>query len=288
MARALKQQAPAWVAEARRAPREDAQLHGEPSMRTTCLIRAAAVGDERRVRELLAAGALLLCIDGGFMSALHHASRNGSTQVVAALLEADDAGATVNAQDNTRSTALMWATFNGNEGAVRLLLARGALQELQDEDHSTALHYAATKPHAAIAELLCAAPGAAAALALRDKDGDSPLILAIREGGGDERTFAALLAADVAGATVDAQNVEGDTALIWATFNGNEGAVRLLLARGARQELQNKRGMTAMHVAASNGHTGVAEQLCSAPAATSEKSFTPPSTGMNSTSIPRR
>jgi serine/threonine-protein phosphatase 6 regulatory ankyrin repeat subunit B len=268
MARALKQQAPAWVAKARRAPREDAQVPGLGKVtRTTSLIRAAAAGDERRVRELLAAGAPLCCVNDQRWTALHHASRQGSAQVVAALLEADATGATVDGQNNSGDTALIWVCANGNEGAVRLLLARNARQELQNDSGRAALHHAAVKGHTGIVEQLCAAPGAAAAVALRDKHGSTPLVLAVGSGGGSERLVAALLAADAAGAALDAQTEFGITALSWASYRGHEGAVRLLLARGARQELQGEDRFTALHSAACKGHTGIVELLCAAPGA---------------------
>jgi serine/threonine-protein phosphatase 6 regulatory ankyrin repeat subunit B len=267
MARALKQQAP-WLQAARAAPREDAQVSGPGKVtRTTSLMRAAAAGDERRVRELLAAGALLDCVDSGLMTALHHASLQGSTQVVAALLEADAAGATVDAQTSKSDTALVWASWKGHEGAVRLLLARGARQELQDENGMAALHWASQEGHAGVVEQLCAAPGAAAAVALRDEDGGTPLALAVSSGGGGERLVAALLAADAAGMIIDAQDNGGETALLQASYRGHEGAVRLLLARGARQELQDKSGSAVLYYAAMKGYVGIVEQLCAAPGA---------------------
>ena len=265
--RALEAQAP-WLRAARAAPREDARLHDETFAHTTSLICAAAAGDERRVRELLAAGAPLRCVDGKRWTALHHASRQGSAQVVAALLEADAAGATVDAQTVRGDTALSWASFKGHEGAVRLLLARGARQELQTGNGDTALHFAASKGHAGVVEQLCVAPGAATALALRDKKGDTPLALAVSSGGGGgERLVAALLAADATGMTIDEQNDGGETALMQAIWNGHEGAVRLLLARGARQELQDEDGIAVLHCAAMKGHAEIVEQLCAAPGA---------------------
>ena len=150
---------------------------------------------------------------------------------------------------------------------MHLLLARGARQELQDERDRTALRVAVNYNRPSIVELLCAAPGAAAALALRDKEGATPLICAVCDGSGSERLVAALLAADAAGALIDAQTSKGDSALIWASLKGHEGAVRLLLARGARQELQNEDGATALHAAARRGHAGIVELLCAAPGA---------------------
>ncbi len=203
--------------------------------------------------------------DGDTPLALAVSEGGGGERLVAALLAADAAGTAVDAQNDKGSTALTSACVNGHEDAVRLLLARGVRQELQTENGDTALHLAAWKGHAGVVEQLCAAPGAAAAVALRTKGGRTPLDLAISEGGGGERLVAGLLAADAADAAVDMQNDGGMTALMWASVNGNEGAVRLLLARGARQELQDsEHGATALHWAAFKGHAGIVEQLCAA------------------------
>jgi hypothetical protein len=49
---------------------------------------------------------------------------------------------------------------------VRLLLSRGARQELQDDGDWTALHWAVYTDQSGVVKLLCSAPGAADALAL--------------------------------------------------------------------------------------------------------------------------
>ena len=110
---------------------------------------------------------------------------------------------------------------------MRALLARGARQELRIWDRGTALHQAAYCGHAGVLELVCAAPGV----------------------------------------HVDAADYRGHTPLMDASKHGHEGAVRTLLAHGARQELQDGRGRTAMHVAAGKGCAGVVELLCAAPGA---------------------
>ena len=181
--RALEEQAP-WLQAARRAPREDTSEMPEwPGFeaveRTTSLIRASMAGNLRRVRELLAAGAPLRCADDTGSIALHWAIQRGSVRVVAALLEADAAGETVNAQDGVGNTPLVLASLYSCEGAVRALLARGALLELQNYRGKTALHCAAYQIRIDVVELLCAAPGAATALALRDHWGNTPLVLAL-------------------------------------------------------------------------------------------------------------
>ena len=76
-------------------------------------------------------------------------------------------------------TPLMYASYYGREGVVRLLLARGARQELQGALCCTALHVAVHRNEPVVVAILCGAAGAAATLALRDENGRTPLALAI-------------------------------------------------------------------------------------------------------------
>ena len=76
----------------------------------------------------------------------------------------------------------MHASWLGREAVVRLLLERGARLELQDEEGWTAMHWAIVDNRAGVLELLCSAPGAAAALALGDHTLRSPLAKAILRG----------------------------------------------------------------------------------------------------------
>jgi hypothetical protein len=119
MARSLERQAP-WLAEALAMRRK---VWG-----VTQLTRAAHTGDEKRVRELVAAGAKLDFIDGGGYSALHHASANGHARIAKLLLDGkyEGKGAEINLQVLGNRTPLIDACRNGNEAVVRLLLERGA------------------------------------------------------------------------------------------------------------------------------------------------------------------
>ena len=216
-----------WLRAARSAPRESLEARGWVVKRTTSLIRAAHAGDEQRARELLAAGAPFRCVDGGGRTALHWASLRDSARNVVVLLEVDTAGATVDAQDSTGETPLILASMHGREGAVRALLARGARQDLQGSGGLAALHCATMCDQAGVVELLCA----------------------------------------VSGAPVNMYDDSRLTPLALACINGQEGSVRALLARGARQELQGSEGHTALHLAAFNGHAGIVELLCAAPGA---------------------
>ena len=91
----------------------------------------------------------------------------------------------VNLRNEYGETPLMQASRYGRESVVRLLLSRGAKQELQTNIGYTALHEAVDGDHPAVVALLCAAPGAAAALALKtsaELGRRTPLAMAIRRG----------------------------------------------------------------------------------------------------------
>jgi ankyrin repeat protein len=208
IASSLRLQAP-WLAAARRAPRGE---HKDVE-RTTMLMRAADEGCEQRVRELVAAGAPL-DLDCERGAALQWAAAAGHERVVAALLDgkfeaggsagvpaecrvrvagncsaapaapARATGASIDLADHDGRTALMRACIFGHEGVVRTLLARGARQELQSiERGQTALHFAVSFDQSRIVELLCAAPGADAALAHKNRAGRTPLAYALWSGG---------------------------------------------------------------------------------------------------------
>ena len=152
---------------------------------TTQLIRAAMINDLPRVLQLVQLGASLELKDpNASLTALHLACMQGHEHVARALLDGkfEGRGAEVDARSKTGWTPLMIASSNGHEAIVRLLLARGARQDLQASDGWTSLHVAVFSHHAAILALMCAAPGAAAALALRNSAGQTPLHLAIASG----------------------------------------------------------------------------------------------------------
>ena len=152
---------------------------------TTQLMRAAALNNLPRVLQLIQLGAPLDLVDETFgVSALHWASRMGHEHVAKALLEGkyEGRGATVDLRSENGQTPLMRASRSGHESVVRLLLSRGAKQELQEVDGYTALHWAVSGNCPGVVALLCAAPGAAAALALKTSAGRTPLSLAILYG----------------------------------------------------------------------------------------------------------
>jgi hypothetical protein len=175
--------------EARAAGREDFSTPspwvGFRARGTTQLIRAAILNNLPRVLQLIQLGAPLELGDTWFCSAaLDWAASLGHEHIVKALLDGkyEGRGAVVDGRNKQGTTPLMSACMWGQEAAVRLLLLRGAKQELQDNEGDTVLHIAVDRGHTGIVELLCSAPGAAAALALKNSTGETPLGLALIHG----------------------------------------------------------------------------------------------------------
>ncbi|RZA35675.1 MAG: ankyrin repeat domain-containing protein [Lysobacteraceae bacterium] len=84
--------------------------------------------------------------------------------------------------------------------------------------------------------------------------GEPALVLAVREGA--MRVFDALLLHP--GIDLEAQAMNGNTALMMAAFKGNLRAAEALLAKGAKV---NRAGWTALHYAAAGGSEDIARLL---------------------------
>ena len=169
---------------ARAAEREDISCPetGRMSSGSTQLIRAAMLNNLPRVLQLIQLGAPLDLADETIgYSALQWASCMGHEHIAKALLDGkyERRGATVDVRSKNNSTPLMDACFCGHEAVVRLLLSRGAKLKLKNDSGWTALHHAVDRNEPSFVALLCAAPGAATALSLKNSDKRTPLALAI-------------------------------------------------------------------------------------------------------------
>ena len=121
-------------------------------MGLTALMLAAFDGHTPVVKFLLEHGASCDARDSTRRTALLYAASGPNLETVKALL---DAGADINAIDGGEGfSALMFAAAEGHIDIVRELLARGADKTLVDVDGDTAQHFAHQKGHREIVDLL--------------------------------------------------------------------------------------------------------------------------------------
>ncbi len=140
---------------------------------------------------------------------------------IEAVRHAIESGVNVNAADDQNRTALLLAAFNGHTKVVKLLKENGALMDQRDIQGRTALMFAATGANAETVQLL------------------------LKEG------------ADV-NAT---DKVEGFTALMHAAAEGQTRVVKILLTYRADPSIRDVDGDTALDFATQNGHGEVVKLL---------------------------
>ncbi|MEI9984156.1 MAG: ankyrin repeat domain-containing protein [Aliidongia sp.] len=151
---------------------------------------------------------------------LFAAARMGRDDVLPALFQA---GADIEGTDPKGYTALILASYNGQESTTALLLSYGARVDAGDTERgNTALMGIAFKGYTAIAKLLI------------DR-----------------------------GADVNARNFAGQTALMTAAMFNRIEIIDLLLAAGADPTLSDASGNTVTNLARSQGNHALVEQFTS-------------------------
>ena len=245
------------------------------------LFAAADRGCEALVRKLLDSGASLLARDRLGVMPLAYAARGGHVSLVGFFL---DRGAPVDARNVAGSTALLAAVERRKNAVVKLLLARGANPNLAGRSGVTPLIAAAFKDSDRMVEELLARGADPKA---RDTTGKAAIVYAAARGSPDivqslldagvdakERyanDLTALMWAaghdenidtraigqviDILlarGATLDAADNRGRTALMIAAVQGDAATIDILLRRGADRGLKDKEGKTALDLAAND------------------------------------
>lgn len=172
-------------------------------------------------------------------AALLHVCQNGPEQAIAPLLQA---GADANARRFYDGRTPLMAAYNKtlSADAVRLLLRYGADPNLQDKDEETGytpLHWALSTARRVQAEMLMEVAGIN--LALRDKEGNTPYLIACRKG-----DIPAAQRLTELGADTHVRDNRGYTALHLAAEHGQSEMVRFLLQEGAEVDAVAKNGFT--------------------------------------------
>jgi len=180
--------------------------------------RAVRTDNARGVSELLGRGFDPNTHEESGQSALTLAVRDGSIQVIDALLRHPQTD--VNAPNRAGETALMLAALQGKLGLVQRLVERGATI---NQPGWNALHYAATGPEPQVAAWLLEH---GAALEARSPNGTTALMMAARYG--HEQTVTLLLARQ---ASTEVRNDRGMTAADFARSAGREALAQRLDSR---------------------------------------------------------
>lgn len=158
---------------------------------TTQLMRAVVLNNLSRVLQLVQRGVPLELRDFTWgETALHLAAGEGHDHIVSALLDGKYPGsgtpvdvlARIPGAGGGGWSPLFLACRDGRDSVVSLLLARGADAGLRSAHGDTAAHWAVDGDKSGAITILCASPGAAAFLALRDRNGFTPLDRAIING----------------------------------------------------------------------------------------------------------
>jgi len=184
-------------------------------------IKAIQDGDTDEVRELLYEGADVRAVNNDYETPLFLASELGHTEIVDMLLQF---GADANHASSRTSHPLIEASKNGHTEIVELLVNNGAKNRRGNYGY-TALQHAIENGHTKTARRLIEL-GDNVNRHYHSVPQNTPLIEASENG--YTETVAMLLEN---GADVNAENSDGDTALMLARKNGHNDIVKLLFKK---------------------------------------------------------
>ncbi|KAJ5051341.1 hypothetical protein NUH16_003480 [Penicillium rubens] len=218
------------------------------------------------------------------MSALHLAAFNGHEQEVHSILGVDESD--VNTADDTTTYPVMWASLNGHDRIVELLLERGADANAQGGRYGNALQAACYEGHDKIAQILLEREAdfntqggfygnALQAACFRGHDKIAQILLergadANAEGGeygnalqaacseGRDNIARILLEK---GANINAEGGEYGNALQAACFKGRDKIARILLEQGANVNAEGGFFGNALQAACFEGRDKIARIL---------------------------
>ncbi|KAJ6103492.1 hypothetical protein N7486_005919 [Penicillium sp. IBT 16267x] len=195
--------------------------------------------------------AVMPYMDVPSMNALHLASFNGHQQEVQFLLAAQKHD--INTADDTGTYPLMWASRNGHDKIVQILLEHGADVNAQGGHYGNALYAASWEGHDKIVQMLLE-HGAD----VNAQGGDFGNALQAASSKGHDKIVRMLLEH---GADVNAQGGPYGNALQAASFGGHDKIVQMLLEHGADVHAQGGPYGNALQAASSGGHDKIVQML---------------------------
>ncbi|OQE32554.1 hypothetical protein PENFLA_c001G04688 [Penicillium flavigenum] len=183
------------------------------------------------------------------MSALHLAAFNGHEQEVHYILGEDKSD--VNTPDDTTTYPVMWASLNGHDRIVELLLERGADANAQGRRYGNALQAACSGGHDKIAQMLLER-----GVNVQDRRYRNTLQAACA--GGHDKIAQMLLER---GVDINAQGGEYGNALQATCAEGHDKIAQMLLERGADVNAQGGRYGNTLQAACAGGHNKIVQML---------------------------
>jgi ankyrin repeat protein len=210
------------------------------------LLEAATRNNLEAVRKQLAAGADLNTRSRAGMTPLMLSVEYsyGRQDVTNFLL---DQGADPNLVDAAGDSALMKAAHSNNAEAATALTGRKAATDLRNKKGETALHLAAAGLHTKIVEAILARKPEGLDVNAPDGSGRTPLMLAADNEGAVPDDVMELLLNN--GARIDAQDPQGNTALMISVRQGSMSGVEFLVSHRANVNLKNNADETALKLA---------------------------------------
>jgi len=221
-----------------------------------CLIESIKSSDARGLRESLDAGADCSAIDSEGRSALELSMGNAAlralllTSMLAKSIERDDAKGILEALD--QGADILGKDGRGqNAYALARSLGRTALSDALLRRMNSMLIDAIRDGERPLALRLL--DGGASVNSRDEGSGATPLMVSCMS---EDSAMAGMLLDR--GAQVDARDLKGRSALLYAAISGSMAGVRLLLERGADPALHSAQGKSAHALALEHGNEGIA------------------------------
>ncbi|KXG47757.1 uncharacterized protein PGRI_016270 [Penicillium griseofulvum] len=188
--------------------------------------------------------------DDAGITPLIWASRNGHDEIVQILLEQ---GADVNAQSERYGGALCAASEGGHDKTVQILLEQGADVNAQSEFYGNALYTASRRGHDKVVQILLEQ---GANINAQGRYSENALCAASRSG--HDKIVQILLEQ---GADVNARGGMYGSALQAASSEGYDKIVQILLEQGANINAQGRYSENALCAASGRGHDKIVQIL---------------------------
>ncbi|XP_072524018.1 fibronectin type 3 and ankyrin repeat domains 1 protein [Salminus brasiliensis] len=206
------------------------------------LHQAVKMNDEEQLLRVLQSGGTVVVDvpDRLGFTPLMVAAMKGFISLVQVLVQH---GADVNFKNSSGKDSLMLACFSGHLEVVRYLRESGGTWTATDRGGCCALHWAADGGHLPVLEYLLKD---GCEVDARDSVSSWTPLLRVSAVTGDTAVAALLISA---GADINVRDKDGKTPLMVAVLNNHEKLVKLLLENGVDQHIRNEFGAGALEMA---------------------------------------